>query len=180
MGKAFDEIGGAAAWRYAVGQLQLALLRPLLVPPQLRVALMRVFGADVGSDTIVHPASFTNLYRTGFKGLSIGKECFIADECFFDLAERIEIGDQVSIGERTIIVTHLNVGYRDHPLQEKYPAMSAPVRIRSGSFIGVGAILLPGVTVGERSFVAAGAVVSRDVAPGSMVAGVPARVMQRD
>jgi acetyltransferase-like isoleucine patch superfamily enzyme len=179
MGKALDEIGAAAAWRYGVGQLQFALLKPVLVPPQLRVALLRVFGAEVGTDTIVHPVTFTNLYRTGFKGLSIGRECFIADECFFDLAERIEIGDQVSIGERTVIVTHLNVGYRDHPLQEKFPARSAPVRVGSGAFIGVGAILLPGVTVGDRSFVAAGAVVSRDVAPGSVVGGVPAREMQQ-
>ena len=75
--------------------------------------------------------------------------------------------------------TTVPVGYRDHPLQEMYPARSSPVRIRSGAFIGVGAILPPGVTVGERSFVAAGAVVNRDVAPGSLVGGVPARVLQR-
>jgi acetyltransferase-like isoleucine patch superfamily enzyme len=179
MGKALDEIGGAAAWRYGVGQLQLALLKMLLLPPQLRVALLRIFGAEVGSDTIVHPVTFTNLYRTGFKGLAIGKECFIADECFLDLAERIEIGDQVSIGERTVIATHLNVGYRDHPLQERFPARSSPVRIGSGAFIGVGAILLPGITVGDRSFIAAGAVVNRDVAAGSLVGGVPARELKR-
>ena len=101
MGKALDEIGRAAAWRYAVGQLQLALLRPVLVPPQLRVALLRIFGAEVGADTIVHPASFTNLYRTGFRGLSIGRECFIADECFLT-GSAAEVVPVVKVDSRPI------------------------------------------------------------------------------
>jgi maltose O-acetyltransferase len=175
MGKALDEIGISGALRYGLGQLQYLLLRFILLPPQLRAPLLRLFGASIGQGSIIHPVSFTNLYRTGFKGLAIGDDCFIADECFFDLAEPVEIGDQVSVGERTIFVTHLNVGYRDHPLQERYPARSAPVRVGSGAFIGVGAIILPGVTLGERCFVAAGAVVSRNVPADGLVGGVPAK-----
>jgi maltose O-acetyltransferase len=179
MGKAFDEIGGAAAWRYGVGQLQLTLLRLLLLPPQLRVPLMRIFGAEVGSDTIVHPVTFSNLYRAGFRGLSIGRACFIGEECFLDLADRIELGDAVTLASRVMVLTHRNVGYRDHPLQERYPAMSAPVRIGSGAFVGAGATILAGVSVGERAMVAAGAVVSRDVPADGSVAGVPAESIAR-
>ena len=116
MGKALDEIGTSGALRYGLGQLQYLLLRFILLPPQLRAPLLRLFGASIGSGSIIHPPSFTNLYRTGFKGLAIGDDCFIADECFFDLAEPVEIGDQVSVGERTTFVTHLNVGYRDRPV----------------------------------------------------------------
>jgi acetyltransferase-like isoleucine patch superfamily enzyme len=175
MGKALGEIGVGGALRYALGQLQYMLLKPLLVPPQLRALLLRLFGSSIGRGSIIHPVSFTNLYRTGFKGLSIGRECFIADECFFDLAEAVEIGDQVSVGERTIFVTHLNVGYRDHPLQERFPSRAAAIRVGRGAFIGVGAVILPGVTIGERAFVAAGAVVSEDVPEESLVGGVPAK-----
>jgi acetyltransferase-like isoleucine patch superfamily enzyme len=179
MGKALDEIGPAAAWRYGVGQLQHALLRSVLLPPQLRIPFMRIFGAEVGRDGIIHPISFSNLYRTGFRGLSIGRECFIGEECFLDLADSIELGDAVTLANRVMVMTHRNVGYSDHPLQERYPAKSAPVRIGSGAFIGSGAIILAGVSIGERAMVAAGAVVNRDVPADGAVAGVPAVRLER-
>ncbi len=50
--------------------------------------------------------------------------------------------------------------------------------IKKGAWIGAGAILLPGVTIGEYSLVAAGAVVTKDVLPYTMVAGVPAKVIK--
>jgi len=175
MGKALDDIGGARALRYALGQFQLTLLKLQLLPPQLRVALLRIFGADVGRSALVHPVTFSNLYRTGFRGLNIGTDCFIGEECFLDLADCIHIGEQVTLAARVMLMTHLNVGYRDHPLQERYPARSAPIRIGSGSFISAGAIILPGVTLGERCFVAAGAVVSRNVEADGLVGGVPAK-----
>lgn len=55
----------------------------------------------------------------------------------------------------------------------------APVRIGPGADIGVGATVLPGVTIGEGAIVGAGAVVTGDVAPGTIVAGVPARLLRR-
>jgi acetyltransferase-like isoleucine patch superfamily enzyme len=77
-----------------------------------------------------------------------------------------------------LVLTHTNVGYKDHPLQEYFPASAAPVCIESGSFVGAGVTLLPGVTIGARSVVAAGAVVTEDVPPGTLVAGVPARTVR--
>ena len=81
----------------------------------------------------------------------------------------------LQVGERVLVLTHTNVGYKDHPLQKHFPASASPVRIESGSFVGANATLLPGITVGAGSFVAAGAVVNADVPPGTLVAGVPAR-----
>jgi acetyltransferase-like isoleucine patch superfamily enzyme len=54
----------------------------------------------------------------------------------------------------------------------------APVRLLRGCYLGAGAMILPGVTVGEKAVVGAGAVVTRDVPPGVLVAGVPARVVR--
>jgi acetyltransferase-like isoleucine patch superfamily enzyme len=74
-----------------------------------------------------------------------------------------------------LILTHLNVGYRDHPLQGRFPAFSAPVVVGRGSFVGANATLLAGVRIGAGSFVAAGSVVTEEVPERTLVAGVPAR-----
>ncbi|MDE5634180.1 MAG: transferase [Muribaculaceae bacterium] len=56
--------------------------------------------------------------------------------------------------------------------------MTAPVVIRRNAWIGAGAIILPGVTVGENAIVAAGAVVTKDVADNTVVAGIPAKYIR--
>ena len=77
-----------------------------------------------------------------------------------------------------LILTHTNVGYRDHPLQAHFPPMSGPVTIRRGSFVGAAVTILPGLTIGPEAFVAAGSVVTADVPPRTVVAGVPARPLR--
>lgn len=177
MGKALSEIGFKGGWRYAIGQIRLSVIKSQLVPPQFRAALLRLWRAKIGKNTIIHPVTFSNLYRTGFKGFKCGRDCFIGEECFLDMADSVSMGDQVTLAERVMIMTHLNVGFRDHPLQDRFPSSSDPVEIDSGVFIGAGAIILPGVKIGKEAFVAAGALVNRNVEPHSVVAGVPARII---
>jgi maltose O-acetyltransferase len=143
--------------------------------PQLRAAWLRLLGARIGARSILHDVRFFNLYRRGLSGLAVGSECFVGDECLFDLAEAIVLEDRVTLAERVIVLTHLNVGYPDHPLQRHFPAMQAPVRFESGAFVGAGATILAGLTIGREAFVAAGSVVTQDVPPRTVVAGVPAR-----
>jgi len=171
--KALREIGVRRAARFGFFTLAMVPYRALLFP-QVRALYLRLLGAQVGKRTILHGVRFFNLYRKGLPGLIIGKECFLGDECLFDLAESIVLEDQVTLAERVLILTHTNVGYQDHPLQRHFPALAAPVRIGQGSFIGAGAIILPGLHIGPGSFVAAGSVVTRDVPAQTMVAGVPA------
>jgi len=147
--------------------------------PQLRTPYLRLLGAHVAEGVIIHDVRFFNAYRTGFRGLEIGRNCFIGNECLLDLADRIVMADHVTLAERVTILTHTNVGYRDHPLQDYFPAISAPVILESGCFVGVNATILPGITIGEGGLVAAGAVVTKDVLPWHMVGGAPARVLER-
>ncbi len=176
--KAAREVGWRKIWRFGFMTLAMVPYRLALFPP-VRVGLLRLYGARIGKRVVMHDTRFFNLYRRGLKGLTIGEECFIGDECLLDLAEGIHLKEQVTLAERVMILTHTNVGYGDHPLQVHFPASSASVTIERGCFVGAGATLLPGVRIGERSFVAAGAVVTEDVEACSLVAGTPARLVRR-
>lgn len=172
--KAASEVGWGRLARFGAMTLAMLPYRLALFPP-LRAGWLRLLGARIGARVVLHDVRFFNLYRRGLAGLSVGDECFLGDECLLDLAEGIVLEGQVTLAERVLILTHTNVGYKDHPLQRHFPASAAPVRIGAGSFVGANATLLPGITVGAGSFVAAGAVVNADVPPGTLVAGVPAR-----
>lgn len=102
-------------------------------------------------------------------GVRIG-DAYVGRECLFDeeVPELITVESGVVISSRVIVAAH-----------DSYRHVVGRVRICRGAFIGIGAIVLPGVTIGEHAVVAAGAVVSRSVAPYTMVAGVPARVIKR-
>ncbi len=175
--KALDEIGWRRAARFGFFTLAMVPYRLALFPP-LRSSWLRLLGARVGRRTIIHDVRFFNLYRAGLAALSVGDECFLGDECLLDMADAITLERQVTLAERVLILTHTNVGYADHPLQPHFPPSTAPVLLRSGCFVGAQALILPGVRVGERAFVAAGSVVTEDVPSATLVAGVPARVVR--
>jgi acetyltransferase-like isoleucine patch superfamily enzyme len=175
--KALGEIGWGRAVRFGFFTLAMVPYR-LALFPQLRAAWLRLLGARIGRGAILHDVRFFNLYRRGLAGLEIGEECFLGDECLVDLAEGVTLEPQVTLAERVLILTHTNVGYRDHPLQAHFPPMTAPVVVGAGSFLGANVTVLPGVRIGARSFVAAGSVVTEDVEPRTLVAGVPARPLR--
>jgi maltose O-acetyltransferase len=175
--KALGEIGGRQALRFGFFTLAMIPYRLALVP-QLRAPWLRLLGARLGRRVILHDVRFFNLYRRGLAGLEIDDECFLGDECLLDLAEGIRLERQVTLAERVLVLTHTNVGYRDHPLQPHFPATAAPVVVEAGAFLGANVTVLPGVRIGARSFVAAGSVVTGDVPPATLVGGVPARVLR--
>jgi acetyltransferase-like isoleucine patch superfamily enzyme len=175
--KALGEIGWGRAIRFGFFTLAMVPYRVALFPP-VRALWLRLLGARVGRRTVLHDVRFFNLYRRGLSGLEIGDECFVGDECLLDLAEGIRLEPQVTLAERVLVLTHLNVGYRDHPLQASFPPMAAPVVVERGAFLGASVTVLAGVRIGAESFVAAGSVVTADVPPRTLVAGVPARVVR--
>ncbi len=110
--------------------------------------------------------------------LAIGTETWIGQQCFFHSAGGISIGRRVGIGPavRILTSTHQEAG-RGVPILFA-PIQTAKVTIEDDADVGVGALILPGVTVGQGAQVGAGAVVTRDVPAYSVVAGVPARVIR--
>lgn len=178
MRKVLREIGIRKAIRYAWGQLQSAVLATGLLLPPFRTLLLRLFGACIGVDCVLEPIRFFNIYRMGFPALKLGRCCFVGTECMFDLADRIECGDYVTFAQRVTVLTHMSPGYASHPLQVSYPAKNAPVRFKSGCFIGVNCTILCGITIGEGAVIAAGSVVTEDVPDHALYAGVPARFVK--
>ena len=128
----------------------------------------RAFGKPVaifGDFDVVHPEK-----------VSIGRNCAINHGVFILGRSGITIGDDVVLSARCMIIdASLEPASFGRAEDRKY--VDAPVSIGAGSWIGAGAIILPGVTIGERCVVGAGAVVTRDVAAGSIVAGNPAKVI---
>jgi putative colanic acid biosynthesis acetyltransferase WcaF len=140
-----------------------------------RVFVLRLFGARIGRGSVVHAVKFVNLYRSGFTALTIGDFGFIGNDVCLDLAGPLRLGQHVTLAERSMVLTHLNVGYADHPLQARFKSTCHGVSIGDGCFIGAGSIVLDGVCIERETFVAAMSLVNRNVPAQSFVAGVPAK-----
>lgn len=125
----------------------------------LRVALLRACGYKIGAQTYV-------------------AEDLVVAEILEDDSEKLRIGDRVAIAPRVTFVTS-----SDPNNSRLSPTFVKPIRGRivvgDDAWIGAGAIVLPNVTIGEFAIVGAGAVVTQDVAPYTVVAGVPAKVVRR-
>lgn len=103
-------------------------------------------------------------------GLSIGRNSTVNQQCRLDSRGGLKIGSNVSISAQVYILT------ADHDLQSAhFDGRKSKVRVADYVFIGTRATILPGVSIGEGAVVAAGAVVTRDVPPYTMVAGIPAK-----
>ena len=105
--------------------------------------------------------------------MQIGKQVFINHSLTCMAAGGITIDDGVMIGPNIKIVTD------NHDSQNRMVLRCKPVHICRNAWIGVGAIILPGVTIGENAIVAAGAVVTKDVPENTIVAGSPAKVVKQ-
>ena len=110
------------------------------------------------------------------RGTKIGKNVDISHGVFLEesFPELIEIEDNVDISPNVIIVTHDS---SNRCLDSTLSIKKGKVIIKRNAYVGAGAIILPGVTIGEFAIVAAGAVVTKDVPSRTIVAGVPARVI---
>jgi acetyltransferase-like isoleucine patch superfamily enzyme len=131
---------------------------------------------EIGDHVYVgHQAILKGYHRNR---MVIGAGTWIGQQCFIHSAGGVTIGAHVGIGPGVKIVTSTHrLDDRDQPILHAAVDF-APVVIEDGSDIGVGAILLPGVTVGRGAQVGAGAVVTEDVPAYAIVAGVPARVVR--
>jgi len=107
--------------------------------------------------------------------IRIGHKVFINQCCTIYDMGGVDIGDQVLIGPNVNIIT---TGHPLQPSQRRAYVEAKPIVIEKNVWIATGATIIGGVTVGENSVVAAGAVVTKDVPPNSLVAGVPAQIIR--
>lgn len=144
--------------------------------PLFRVLLQKVL--HQWARVCIPPGVRVALYRA--MGIHIGQHVFIGLDTWLDdqFPELIEVSDDVTISFRVMVIVHDDAKRLDRTEAGAGDGTVAPVRLRAGCYLGAGCIVLPGVTVGERAVVAAGAVVTRDVPADTVVAGVPARVVR--
>lgn len=111
-----------------------------------------------------------------FKRLTVGRASWFNVHCFLDLNAPITIGERVAVGPQVMLITST---HRIGNAQSRAGEMCAePVVIGDGVWLGARSVILPGVTIGSGSIVAAGAVVTRPVGENCLVAGSPARVIR--
>lgn len=115
------------------------------------------------------------MYINYGKEIKIGKNVFINFDCVFLGLGGITIEDNVLIAPK---VSLLSEGHPVSP-EIRHSLVPGHIHIKKKSWIGAGAIILPGVTIGENSVVASGAVVSKDVPDNTVVAGVPAKIVKQ-
>ena len=139
---------------------------------RIRAALLRSYGAQIGKSCFI---------RGGLKiqesfNLHLGDSVFVNAECCFDCSAPITVGDRVQFAYQVTLVTGGHkIGEHDSRAGEHDPK---PIEIGEGAWIGARAMILPGVKIGAGAVVAAGAIVTKDVAPDTVVAGVPASVIR--
>lgn len=140
-------------------------------PDEIKILMENLTGEKLDESFMLFPPFYSDFG----KNIHIGKTVFINACCCFQDQGGIYINDGCLIGHRVTITT-LNHGLAPEDRHSSYPK---PVRLGKNVWIGSGAILLPGVSIGDNAVVAAGAVVSKDVKAGSIVAGVPARHVKK-
>jgi maltose O-acetyltransferase len=137
-----------------------------------RLALLRRLLGAVGDNPDIQPRFHCDY---GYN-IRLGRNCFINYNCVFLDCAAIEIGDDLQMAPAVQLYT------ATHPLDRAQRAagweMAKPIRIGNGVWIGGGAIVLPGVTIADGCVVGAGAVVTRDLPPGSLAVGNPARIVR--
>ncbi|HYK46869.1 MAG TPA: DapH/DapD/GlmU-related protein [Parafilimonas sp.] len=137
---------------------------------EVRERLSEITGTQIDKSTTVFVPFYTNFG----KHIKLGKNVFINHACSFLDLGGITIEDDVQIGPRVNLITE------NHPLEPAKRKLLdlKSILIKRNAWIGAAATILPGVTIGENSVVAAGAVVSKDVPANTVVGGIPAKFIK--
>ena len=136
--------------------------------------LRQLFSELIGKEIDDAFGLFPPFYTDYGMNINIGKHVFINAGCCFQDQGGIEIGNNVLIGHQTVIAT-LN---HDLAPEKRWNMLPAPVKIGNNVWIGSHATILSGVTIGDNAVIAAGAVVTKDVAANTVVAGIPAKLIK--
>lgn len=164
-----DEMGEAWEIVFHTQRLSPALNASTSID-EMRERLSEIIGVEIDKSTTVFVPFYTNFG----KHIKLGKNVFINHACSFLDLGGITIEDDVMIGPRVNITTE------NHPVDpgKRKDLDLKSILIKRNVWIGAGATILPGVTIGENSIVAAGAVVNKDVQDNTIVGGIPAKIIR--
>lgn len=139
-------------------------------PEEMRALLGQITGTEMDPSSAVFPPLHINYG----KHTRIGKNVFINFDCVFLDLGGITIGDNVLIAPKVSLLTE------GHPVspEDRHSLTVAPILIKRNAWIGANATIMQGVTIGENSIVAAGAVVTKDVPDNTIVGGIPAKIIR--
>jgi acetyltransferase-like isoleucine patch superfamily enzyme len=135
-------------------------------------AFTNLYGCEIGDDTKI--GTFVEIQ----KGVKVGARCKVSSHSF--LCEGVELEDEVFIGHGVMFTNDLfpRATAADGALQTEADWVCLKTVVKRGASIGSGATLLCGITIGEKALIGAGSMVTKDVPPGAVVAGNPARVLK--
>ena len=134
--------------------------------------LVNLYGCAIGAGSRI--GAFVEIQR----GVRVGSRCKISSHSF--LCSGVTLEDEGFVGHGVLFINdRYPRATRDGRLQTADDWQLAPTLVRAGATLGSGAVVLCGVEIGAGAMVGAGAVVTRDVAPGAVVTGVPARLRHR-
>ena len=139
-------------------------------PEEIREIMTELTGKKIDDTFRMFPPFYTDFG----KNITIGKNVFINSGCHFQDQGGIEIGDGCLIGHNVVLATINHDLYPENNRINHY----APIKLGKSVWVGSNSTILPGVTVGDWAVIAAGAVVTRDVPPMTIVGGVPAKVIR--
>lgn len=136
-------------------------------------AFVNLYGCEIGDESKI--GAFVEIQ----KGVCIGRRVKVSSHTF--ICEGVTIEDEVFVGHGVMFINdkYPRAANADGALQTEADWSVTPTLIKRGASIGSNATILCGVTIGERAIVGAGSVVTRDVLPDTIVAGVPARLMRK-
>lgn len=137
---------------------------------EIRDVFSELIGKKVDDSFFLIPPFYSDFGEN----ISVGRNVFVNNACTFMDRGGITLEDEVLIGPKVNLIT------TNHPLDpsQRRATISQPIVIKKKAWIGAGVTILAGVTIGENSVVAAGAVVTKDVPDNTIVGGVPAKTIR--
>lgn len=146
------------------------------IPSELRARYYKLFLKSCGDSVFIcHGLKCSNL-----KNVSLGHHVYINHDVWFGtLNQPLTIGNYVQIGQYVSFMTAMHKFDRvDIPMFEQKGYTEKAITVEDDVWIGMRAIIMPGVTIGKGAIVGAGAVVTKDVPPYAVVGGIPAKVIK--